>query len=108
TPGPPWLRWVVPLEPGLQGRRVLMPPMRGASKEAALAAARQLDPHLREAAVQALRRDDPRSTAGPTVDEAEVVRTRLNLTVVFIPGLTNQRALHILRPGQDLRSGPGG
>ena len=48
--------------------------------------------------------NDPRSLAGPRVDESEIVPTRLNLTVVYIPGASLQRGLCILRPGQDLRS----
>jgi hypothetical protein len=107
VPGPPWLQWTVLLTPEPTGRRVLLPPIRARTREAALAAARRLDPRLREAIIQALRRSDPRSPASMTVDESEIIPTRAELTIVYIPGLTNRRPLRILRSGQDLTSGAG-
>ena len=50
-----WFSWVVPIEPGLEGRRVLRPPLRERTREAALAAVRRLDPRLREAALYSVR-----------------------------------------------------
>jgi hypothetical protein len=41
--------WVAPLVPGPEGRRALMPPIRGRTREEALAAARRLDARLLEA-----------------------------------------------------------
>ena len=40
------LRWVVPLTPCQEGRRALMPVVRGPTREEALSAARRLDDHL--------------------------------------------------------------
>src|SRR2546421_4372807 len=60
-----YTRWVVPLEPGPQGRRVPRPPVRARTREATLQAVRRIDPPLREALLQAVRRADPRVEATP-------------------------------------------
>jgi RNA polymerase sigma-70 factor (ECF subfamily) len=80
---------VVPLEPGPEGRRALLPPARGRTPAEALAAARRIDPRRREG----LTRIDPAHLANPelTVEpaspqETEVVPTRLDLWFVYFLG----------------------
>jgi hypothetical protein len=101
----PAFEWVVPLAPGSEGKRVLRPPVRERTREAARQAARRLDPSLVQALREALGRIDPRLAGGEGVEEPEIVPTSLSLTMVYIPGLTNQRSLHVLREHQDLTTG---
>ena len=55
-----------------------------------LAAVRRIDPALREALMQAVRRADPRVKAdGRAFEEEQVFPTQLDLTFVYIPGGTN-------------------
>jgi hypothetical protein len=103
---PDALQWVVPLEPGPEGRRALRGPVRERTREATLEAVRRFDPKLREALTQAVSAADPRQAAARPED-AEIVPTQLALTIVYIPGLSNRLPLHILRASQDLTSGTG-
>ena len=96
-----WFSWVVPIEPGLEGRRVLRPPLRERTREAALAAVRRLDPRLREAALYSVREwfsmhQPPSEGEGRIPLEAQVFPTELGLTFVYIPGLSNARPIRIL------------
>jgi hypothetical protein len=104
-PGPDVLRWVVPVEPVPGGRRALRPPVRARTRQDALAAARRFDPQLQQAMRQVIHRLDPRAEA-TTAEDAEIVPTRLDLTIIYVPGDTNRRPLHILRSQQDLTSNP--
>jgi hypothetical protein len=54
-----------------------------------------------------MRRSDPRTGGVAEVEEAEIIPTRMELTVIYIPCSTMKRPLHILRAVQDLTSGMG-
>jgi hypothetical protein len=95
-----WFRWVVAVEPGPRGRRVLRPPVRERTREAALQAVRRLDPQLREAAVHQL--SLPGQTGGaerPIPLEEQIFPSELGLTIVYIPGPSNGLLMRILNHG---------
>jgi hypothetical protein len=94
-------RWVVSLEPGPQGKRVPRPPVQERTREAALQSLRRVDPKVRAAIWEALRHDDPR-VASPADEAAEIFPTQLNLTILYIPGATNARSFHLWYQGSDL------
>jgi RNA polymerase sigma-70 factor, ECF subfamily len=101
-PGPNWYRWVVPIVPGEQGRRAVLPSCRGRSPVEARDAARRLDSRLLEAILPEARRLRPEvQTPAAVVDAGEVAATSLDVIVVFIPGLTNRRNIHIAHLGAD-------
>jgi hypothetical protein len=102
APGPYWLRWVVPLEPGQQGRRGLRPVVRERTWEAALQALHRVDPHVREAVVQAAGRADPRVAQALPPEEEEIAPTRLSLAIVYVPGSSNARNIHALFDDNDV------
>jgi hypothetical protein len=89
----PWrpLRWIRPVEPGPQGRRALMPPIRARTREAALQAAHQLEPQLREALLKQCHyyKQSEEEILG-SLQKAEVVPTRLDLVIAYIPGTANR------------------
>jgi hypothetical protein len=95
-----WTRWVIPVEPGQHGRRVVRPALRGRSREEVLQGLRRLEPKMLAAAVH---RADPRfqgEEASANVPlEAQVFPTELRLVFVYIPSLANARALHIVSGG---------
>jgi hypothetical protein len=90
-------------EPGSPRR--LRPPVRERTREAAQAAARGFDPQLRAMMVEAMRKIDPRPESIARIEQPEITPTRHRLTIIYIPGLTSRRGLHVLRPAQDLRTG---
>jgi hypothetical protein len=71
-----WLQWIVPVEPGPQGRRALRPQVRERTLEAALAAARRLDPQA---------------------EATQIVPTVLNLTILYVPGRSNKLYVRVVR-----------
>jgi hypothetical protein len=77
-------RWVIEVEPGPTGRRVLMPPIRERTREAALQAVRRVRPDAKP---------------------SEIYPTILDLVIVYIPGSSNDRLLHLVRQNQDLTPG---
>jgi hypothetical protein len=77
-------RWIRELEPGPQGRRVLMPPVWERTREAALQAVRRILPQ---------------------VDASEIYPTELDLVILYFPGTSNSRLIHYIRPGQDINPG---
>jgi hypothetical protein len=81
VPDPDWLQWVMPVEPGRQGSRAVRPPARERTQEAALQAARRVDPQ---------------------VDEAQIVPTTLKCTIIYIPGVSNTRAIRHVGLDHDL------
>jgi RNA polymerase sigma-70 factor, ECF subfamily len=91
-PGPWWLRYVVPLEPG---KRVPLPPIREKSREAALASLRRVDSHIREAILQACRRADPRADPSSWDEAAQIVPTTRELAIIYTPDSTNKRPLRV-------------
>jgi hypothetical protein len=91
-----YTRWVIPLEPGPQGRRVLRPIVQQRTREAALQAVRRVDPDLRQALLEEVRRADPRLEASPSVvEEDQIYPTRLDLCFVYMPGATNARSIRL-------------
>jgi RNA polymerase sigma-70 factor, ECF subfamily len=92
-PGPFWLQWIVPLEPGKQGRRALSPPVRGRTREAALQSLHQLDPQIREAVQQVAARSTVQGQERqPGHEDAQIVSTELDLVFAYMPGATNEIA----------------
>jgi hypothetical protein len=100
-----YTRWVVPLEPGPQGKRVPRPTVQERTREAAVQALRRIDPQIRETLLQWARRGDPRVDAAPPDDPAQIFPTRLNLTFVYIPGDTNARGIHVIDPDSNFSHG---
>jgi RNA polymerase sigma-70 factor (ECF subfamily) len=95
-----WTRWVVPLEPGPQGRRLLRPPIRERTREAALQALRQLDPKIRDAAVHVRGGRSPDGAAAPVIPlEAQIFPTQLGLTIIYFQGTSNARSVRVLHHG---------
>jgi hypothetical protein len=91
-----YLRWVVPMTPGAQGRRVVRPPVRERTREAALQAVQRVDPKIREALLEWKRRADPRLEASPhVVEDEEIYPTQLDLTFAYIPGSSNARMIRV-------------
>jgi hypothetical protein len=98
-PGPFWLQWIAPLEPGENGQRIPCPVVRGRTREETLQALRVLDPKLREALAQAAPRFDPHTEAGALLSpEAQIVPTELDLTIIYIPGTSNKIAPILIGP----------
>jgi hypothetical protein len=96
VPGPSWLQWVAPMETGRQGRRVLRPVVQAPTWGAALQELRRVDPHVREAVLQAAGRADPRIAQAPPAEEAQIAPTQRNLAIVYVPGGSNARPLHVI------------
>jgi RNA polymerase sigma-70 factor (ECF subfamily) len=86
--GLPSLRWVVPLGPPPDGRLLLVPVVRERTPEAALQALRRVDPRIREAVWKAAVRYNPRLEQAPPGEEAQIVPSTLDLTTLYIPGTT--------------------
>jgi RNA polymerase sigma-70 factor (ECF subfamily) len=84
-PGPYLLRWLVPVDPGPHVRLIPRPIVRERTREAALQALRRVDPQMRAAILAAAGRNDPRLLAAPMSDEAQIVPTELNLTLIYAP-----------------------
>jgi hypothetical protein len=97
--GAPWFKWVVPLGPGVSGRRALTPIIRERTREAALQAARRVDGRVIALMLEIARRTDPRFDEGQMIpQEAQIVPTALDLTILYVPGASNRRPIHVVRP----------
>jgi RNA polymerase sigma-70 factor (ECF subfamily) len=94
--------WAVLLDADRGGRRVPRPPVRERSKEAALQAARRLDPRIRASILEALRQSDPRAVPTPQVDISEIYPMRLRLSFIYIPGAMSPRGIHIWFDDSDI------
>jgi hypothetical protein len=99
-----YTRWVIPLEPGPQGRRVPRPIVLERTQEAALQAVQRIDPRLREALVEASRPADAQGEPGArgglsreqrVIEEEQIFPTRLDLIFVYIPGSSNARPIRV-------------
>jgi RNA polymerase sigma-70 factor, ECF subfamily len=96
-------RWVVPVEPGPKGRRVLMPPVRERTPEEALQAARRAFPPVTEAMLEYHRTSMPDVTAEKLLPQPEqIAPTELDLVVIYIPGTSNAHVIRWVRPHQNL------
>jgi hypothetical protein len=94
-------RWVVRVEPGPTGRRVLIPPIRERTPEAALAAARRAFPPITPELLAAFRQSDPTLDADQIVPQpGQICPTELDLVVVYIPGTATARHFRWFRRGQ--------
>jgi RNA polymerase sigma-70 factor, ECF subfamily len=97
-----YTRWVIPLGPGPEDRRVLRPPVQAATREAALAAVRRIDRQLREALLKAVRRAGPRFPDDlEAFEESQIFPTERDLTIVYVPGSRNARPLYFYALGPD-------
>jgi hypothetical protein len=67
--------------------------VRERTREAALQALRRVDPEIRQAVLQAAGRVDPRLVAAPPTEEAQIVPSRMDLAIIYIPGASNRRAM---------------
>jgi RNA polymerase sigma-70 factor, ECF subfamily len=82
-----WLRWVVPLAPGPQGHRILVPPIRARTREETEQAARRIEPRLRQALLNGF------GMPAEKVDQilqGHIVRTKLDLQIAYVPGTSNR------------------
>ena len=92
------VRWAVAVD---QGRRVLMPPVRERTPEAALRTARKLFPPVTEAMLQAWRRYWPDVSAEMIVPQPEeIAPTELDLVIVYIPSLSTAHSIRWVRTNQ--------
>jgi Putative zinc-finger len=90
-PGARSLRWLVPLGPPPDGRRLLVPMVRERTREAAVQALRRVDPQIREAVWKAMRRSNPQIEQTLPSDEAQIVPIdRADLVTLYIPGSTSR------------------
>jgi hypothetical protein len=98
--------WVLPLEPGPQGRRAILPPVRERTAAAALQAARRIFPPVTEPMLQIARRDNPGMDAAQMLPQpSQIVPTDQGLFLIYIPGTTNARPIRILGPSCNLGLG---
>jgi hypothetical protein len=77
-------QWFRVLEPGPNGRRALMPPVRERTREAALQAVRRMLPNA---------------------EPAQIFPTELNLEILYFPGVSNRRLIHLVGPRMDVTPG---
>jgi hypothetical protein len=104
-PGPNWYQFVVPIVPGQEGRRAILPAVRGRTRVEALAAARRLEPRLLDAILPEAHRLRPEVQAAAQIPDAgEVVPTQLNIRFVYIPGLSNRRNISLAMVGADFHN----
>jgi RNA polymerase sigma-70 factor (ECF subfamily) len=95
--GKNWYQWAVPIVPGREGRRAILPAVQGRTREEALAAARRLDTHLLEAIFPEASRLKPEVRIADHVPDAGEIRpTRLDLRIIYVPGLSNRREIRIV------------
>jgi hypothetical protein len=101
-------RWVVRVEPGPAGRRILMPPIRERTREAALAAARRAFPPVTPALLAALHQTDTQIEADQILPQpGQIFPTEMDLVVVYIPGVVTERGIRWFRIGQGPLVGDG-
>jgi hypothetical protein len=104
-PGPNWYRWVAPVVPGREGRRAIMPPVLGRTRDETLAAARRVDARLLEAILPEAQRLRPEIRSAAMVPDAgEIIPTELNLRLVYIPGLSSRRNISIVGRREDFHN----
>jgi len=101
-------RWIVRVEPGPAGHRVLMPPIRERTREAALAAARRAFPPVTPALLAASHQTDTQIEADQILPQpGQIFPTEMDLVVVYIPGVVTERGIRWFRIGQGPLVGDG-
>jgi RNA polymerase sigma-70 factor, ECF subfamily len=94
-----WYRWVMPTADGKRVPRLLL---RERTREAALEAARRYFPPFAPAMVKAERTFTPGVTEAQVAPQAkDVVPTRLELQITYIPGSSHRHAIVTFIPGGD-------
>jgi hypothetical protein len=84
--------FAVPVGRGAHIKRLMMPRIRERTREAALEAARRLDPELRQALLQYMRLITPQIDEAQMVpQDAQIVPTRLGLAFAYIAGTSSDR-----------------
>jgi hypothetical protein len=76
--------------------------VRERTREAALQAVRRVDPRIREALLQEMRRRDPRLGAVPPDDDGQIFPTKLSMAIVYIPSASTARPIHVLLEDMDI------
>jgi hypothetical protein len=100
-PGPYYLEWIVPLEPGPQGRRALVSPVLERTRDAALQAARRLSLPVSEAVLPVLRRRDSQFELAWLVPQPDqIVPTELELKIAYIFPLNKHRVWQFCTRGE--------
>jgi RNA polymerase sigma-70 factor, ECF subfamily len=100
-PGPYYLEWIVPLEPGPQGRRALVSPIQERTRDAALQAARRLSLPVSEAVLPVLRRSDPQFELARLVPQPDqIVPTELDLKIAYVFPLNKHRVWQFSTRGE--------
>jgi hypothetical protein len=97
-----WLQRVLPIEPGPQGRRALMPLTRSRTREAALAIARRIEPPLRAGLLKAGRSTEE---VDRLLQGAEIVPTHLDLGILYFTGTSNRLLVYWVYPWSDDHTG---
>jgi RNA polymerase sigma-70 factor (ECF subfamily) len=99
NPENPWTptRWVVIVEPGLEGRWVPRPLLRGRTRQEVMEAVRRLDSTIRQRAEHA-GGARPKQEPDPTPLEAQIFPTKLSLTFLYFPSASNALVPHIVYP----------
>jgi RNA polymerase sigma-70 factor, ECF subfamily len=96
------LRWAVRPGPGREGQWLPVPEVRERTREAALEALRRIDPRIRDAvrrtALENAARVGMPATNLPS-EEAQIVPTKLDLVTIYIPGTAKDRVI-FWRQGQ--------
>jgi hypothetical protein len=95
-------RWVVRLDPGTPGERILRPWVHERTRVAALQALRRVDPQIRQAVLRTMRRSDPRLESVPSDVETQLFPTCLSLAMVYIPGGTSAHLIHVVTADHDM------
>jgi hypothetical protein len=91
------------VDPGEKGRRVLMPPVRERTREAALETARRLFPPVTDAMLEAWRPYAPDITAEKFIPQPDqIAPSELDLVIVYIPGSSTAHEVRWFRPNQQL------
>jgi hypothetical protein len=89
-------RWAMTIEPGPEGRREPHAPIRERTREAARQALREVQSRMREIFLKfAPKQQVPIEEAEKVLQKMEVSPTQLYLAIVYIPGTSNRRPIHM-------------
>jgi hypothetical protein len=100
------LRWVVRSAPGAEGTWLPVPAVRERTREAAVQALRRIEPHIREAvqatALETAGKVEAHSTTVLPPEEAQIVPSHLDLTMLYVPATTKEPVIFWCRNRQSL------